>query len=267
VASRGVLLQVSDPHFGTERPAVVRALLRLAQSQQPDLVVMSGDLTQRARRAQFDAAAAFVAALPAPVLAVPGNHDIPLWNLAARMVAPRANFHRAFGALPTVRHLPHWCVVGVDTTRAWLHTDGAVSPRQAEGVARELGRATASQLRIVVVHQPVAVVRAEDRRHLLRGREPALLRWSAAGADLVLGGHIHLPYVLTLDHLPRRLGVVQAGTAVSHRIRERTGNAVMLLRWPAGDDGAACRIEDWRYDEDEDRFACRTHTDFVPSRP
>ena len=176
----GTLLQVSDPHFGTERPRVVQALLRFARVQKPELVVLSGDVTQRARRRQFDAAAAFVAALPAPALVIPGNHDLPLWNLPARLFAPRAGYARAFGALPTVRQLAHWCVVGVDTTRAWLHTDGAVSARQAEAAAGVFGAATPAQLRVAVVHQPVAVLRPEDRRHLLRGREQALARWSAA---------------------------------------------------------------------------------------
>ncbi len=95
------LLQISDPHFGTEQPAVVEALLRLAQEIQPAAVIVSGDITQRARRAQFEAAREFVSRLSPPaVVAIPGNHDIPLFNVIARMFHPYAGFERAFGTRP-----------------------------------------------------------------------------------------------------------------------------------------------------------------------
>ena len=86
-----VLLQISDPHFGTEQAPVVDALLTLAHAQRPDLVVLSGDITQRARRAQFAAARRFVERLaPSALLAIPGNHDIPLFNPVARLLWPYA---------------------------------------------------------------------------------------------------------------------------------------------------------------------------------
>ena len=92
------LLQISDPHFGTERAPAVQALLRLAREQAPDVVVLSGDITQRARRSQFDAARAFIDELQPPALvAIPGNHDIPLFNVIARMFTPYANYVHAFG--------------------------------------------------------------------------------------------------------------------------------------------------------------------------
>ena len=91
------VLQISDPHFGTEQPHVMRALLQLAREQQPEVILLTGDITQRARRSQFAAAARFVSQLPAPVLAVPGNHDIPLFNLIARALNPYGNYKRAFG--------------------------------------------------------------------------------------------------------------------------------------------------------------------------
>src|SRR5687767_13962420 len=92
------VLQVSDPHFGTERPEVVQALSELAGVQAPDLVVLSGDITQRARRGQFDSARRFVDSLKvSATLVIPGNHHIPLFNLLARLWAPYANYARAFG--------------------------------------------------------------------------------------------------------------------------------------------------------------------------
>jgi 3',5'-cyclic AMP phosphodiesterase CpdA len=134
-----VLLHVSDTHFGTEQPAVVEAVLRLARAQAPRLVLLSGDITQRARRGQFERARRFVDALGAPCLAVPGNHDIPLFNLPARLSRPHAGYQRCFGnALE-----PRWqddavAVAGVDTTRWWRHKHGEVSAAQVAAVAQWL---------------------------------------------------------------------------------------------------------------------------------
>jgi 3',5'-cyclic AMP phosphodiesterase CpdA len=227
-----VVLQISDPHFGTERAPVVEALVAFARSQRPDLVVLSGDITQRARRREFAAARAFVNRLGAPLLAIPGNHDIPLFNLPARLLRPYAAQRAAFGhELEPVFSAPGLLVVGVNTTRPWRHENGAVGQAQIERVALRLAMAKADDLRIVVVHQPAEVFRPQDVHDRLRGHARALARWAEAGADLVMGGHIHLPYVMRIDHLARPLWVVQAGTSVSARVREGVPNSVNLVRW------------------------------------
>lgn len=254
-----VVLHISDTHFGTEVPAVVEALVQLAQEQRPALVVLSGDITQRARAAQFSAARAFVDRLGAPVLAIPGNHDIPLFDLWTRWRAPYARYSAAFGAeLEPVHRSAGLLVVGVNTTRAWRHKHGEVSGPQIQRVARELEGASAEQLRVVVVHQPVAVVRAQDAMHRLRGHAEALQRWASAGADLVLGGHIHLPYIAPVQGLARPLWALQAGTAVSSRVRPGVPQSVNLLRWEAG--AGRCRIERWDHSAAEGRFVRSTTT-------
>lgn len=91
------LLHISDTHFGTEQPAMVHALVQLAQRLRPDVVVCSGDITQRTRPAQFQAARAFMDRLAAPLPAIPGNHDIPLVNWWARLCGPYARYRAAFG--------------------------------------------------------------------------------------------------------------------------------------------------------------------------
>ena len=254
------LLQISDPHFGTEQPPVVAALLALAAELQPEVVVVSGDITQRARAAQFATAAAFLKQLPTPqVLAIPGNHDIPLFNLWARVVAPYANFQSAFGA----NLEPHFTgddlfVACVNTTRPQRHKDGEVSATQIERVCAQLRSAGRSQLRVVVVHQPVHVIRREDLANLLHGHEAAVRQWSQAGADIVMGGHIHLPYVRGLhEHygdLARRIWAVQAGTAVSHRVRHEAPNSVNVVRHRARQ--ATCEVERWDYAAASREFRC-----------
>ena len=262
-----VLLQISDTHFGTEQAAVVEALGTLAHAQRPDVVVLSGDITQRARPAQFRAARAFVDRLGAPVIAVPGNHDIPLFDLWARLRHPYARYRDAFGTdLEPVHQAPELLVVGVNTTRPWRHKDGEVSALQIDRVARLLERADPAQLRVVVVHQPMAVTRAEDEPNRLRGHAAALQAWAEAGADLVIGGHIHLPYVLPLQGLARPLWVVQAGTAVSSRVREGVPNSVNLLRWGADAVPDCCRIEQWDYVADTRAFRLAKVSEVRPDR-
>jgi 3',5'-cyclic AMP phosphodiesterase CpdA len=246
-----LLLHVSDPHFGRERRAVVEALIALAAAQAPDVVVLSGDITQRARPAEFGAARSFAARLGGrALLAIPGNHDIPLLNPAARLLAPYGRHRATFGHdLEPRWESPLLRVIALNTTRPWRHKDGELSEAQVERAAAWLARADANQVRVVVVHQPLAVIRGEDRPHLLRGHAAAQRRWSEAGVDLVLGGHIHLPYVVALHErdpsLPHRLWVVQAGTAVSSRVRHDAGNSVNLLRIPATPGKRRCRVERW----------------------
>lgn len=274
-----VLLQISDTHFGTEQPAVVEALVALAAQQRPDLVVLSGDITQRARPAQFRAAKAFVDRLGVPVLAIPGNHDIALFDLWARLTRPYARYSAVFGAeLEPVHDTADLLVVGVNTTRAWRHKNGEVSLAQIDRVAELLCAARPQQLRLVVVHQPVAVTLASDRSNLLRGHRAATQAWSAAGADLVMGGHIHLPFTLALPGLTRRLLAVQAGTAVSARTRAGAPNSVNVLRW--GESCTAdlaqagvrthaqgrCLIEQWDFSHRDRIFVRAAVTPVQPDR-
>ena len=257
-----LLLHLSDTHFGTEQPPVLEALELLIAQRPPQLVVFSGDITQRARRAQFDAAGRFCERLRGlPVLALPGNHDIPLFNLAARLFWPYRGYLRIFGpALEPVLDLPDMLVIGVNTTRPARHKNGQVSPAQVQSVARRLAAARPGQLRIVVTHQPAAVLRPEDTHDRLIGARHALPAWSLAGADLVLGGHIHLPYVLDLvdgpEPMPRPMWCVQAGTAVSHRVRHGTSNSVNRMEWqpPAPGQPRRCRVERCDYDSATGRF-------------
>lgn len=255
-----LLLQVSDPHFGTEQSPVVHALERLAHALRPDVLLLSGDITQRARRSQFRRARAFVERLRVPaVVAIPGNHDIPLFNLAARLFWPYANHRRAFGRdLEPEFGDDDVLVLAVNTTRWYRHVDGEVSAAQIERVAQRLVQARPALWRIVVVHQPVAVTRATDQHNVLHGHEAAVRRWAAAGADLVVGGHIHLPFVLPLHNhwtgLQRALWVVQAGTAVSSRVRAAVGNSVNVLRVTAMPRHGV--VERWDHIAASERFEC-----------
>lgn len=257
-----VLLHLSDTHFGTELPPVMAAVRKLAHAERPAAVILSGDITQRARAAQFAAARAFCDSLGVErLLTLPGNHDLPLYNVAARLLSPYGAYMRCFGReLEPELDLGDVLVIGVNTTRPQRHIDGEVSRAQVRRVCERLQRAPRNQLRVVVTHQPACVMRPEDEKDRLHGASYAVQAWSEAGADLVLGGHIHLPYVS--DACARQAGApgamycVQAGTAFSSRVRHGTPNSVNMIRWdaPAAGEARVCRVERWDYDVADDRF-------------
>lgn len=253
-----LILHVSDPHFGTERTPVVAALTHLAHTQKPDLLILSGDITQRARFRQFSAAGHFVESLGIPeMLAIPGNHDIPLFDLLTRIFMPYRGYQRVFGNnLEPVFESDDLLVIGVRTTRRYRHIQGEVSHRQLQRVADRLQRVRPQQLRIVVTHQPVYVARAEDNKNLLWRHDEAIATWTAAGADLILGGHIHLPFIAPLldQNSGGQAWAVQAGTALSSRIRGEVGNSVNLIRYQA-DVPHQCLVERWDFDESAHIFA------------
>jgi 3',5'-cyclic AMP phosphodiesterase CpdA len=254
-----VLIQLSDLHFGTERTHVVEALIRFVAAQQPELVIVSGDITQRARRSQFAAARTFVDRLARPTLVLAGNHDIPLFNLFARSLHPYANFSRAFGAdrEPTFDSAGLH-VTCIDSTTPRRHKDGEIDDTQIRRVSARLRSAGTDRLRIVCLHHPVHAITESDRANLARGHREAVPAWAEAGVDLILGGHIHLPYVRPLrehfPHLARDAWAVQAGTAVSHRVRGGIANSVNLIRYEAGAVRPECRVERWDHDDAAGEF-------------
>lgn len=258
-----VLLHMSDAHFGTEREPVVDALVALTHEVAPDVVVLSGDITQRARADQFERARHFIQRLGvADFVVIPGNHDIPLFDVATRFFDPYREYRRVFGAKLEPRYVARdVLVVAVNTTRRYRHVDGEIGREQQRQVAAELSVATPSQLRIVVTHQPLAVPRESEQHNVARGADGAILQWSAAGADVLLAGHIHLPFVLPLHertNLSRPLWAVNAGTAVSSRTRHDAGNSVNVLRVESADSGEPhCRVEHWAYEQPSTAFVRR----------
>lgn len=249
------LLHLSDPHFGTEQPLVCRALKHWVTAQRPALILLGGDITQRARRRQFQAAAEFLDSLGCPVLAVPGNHDIPLFNLWARFRSPYGNYRRTFGdALEPELASTELLVLGVNTSTPRRHKDGELKAAQIERVRQRLLSARPGQLRVVLQHHPVRAVEARDQRNLAIGHRQAIEAWVGAGLDVLLSGHIHLPYVLPLKGASGRQGwAVQAGTALSHRVRGGVPNSFNVLDY---DGGNRCIAERWDYAAPAEAFQC-----------
>lgn len=190
VAAR--ILHVSDLHVGTrEDPQVEAALIRLAGELRPDVLVASGDLTNRGRRDQHERARSLLQSLGAPVVAVPGNHDLP-YTFPARFTAPWREFERAWETTEPTYASPSLHVVGLNSARPYRHQGGSLSDRQLRGAAARLEQAAPGAYRVVALHHHMigAPWRAARKRPLAR-RDHVLSELVTAGADLIVAGHIH----------------------------------------------------------------------------
>jgi 3',5'-cyclic AMP phosphodiesterase CpdA len=185
------LLHVSDLHVGThEEREVEQALVRLVERLQPQLVVASGDLAHRGRRQQLERAAELLRSLGPPVLAVPGNHDLPY--TPARFVRPWAEFERVWETTEPTATLPGLHVVGLNSARPFRQQGGALNAAQLRGARERLSAAEPGALRVAVLHHHLlgAPWRAARKRPVSR-RNHVLRTLVDAGADLILAGHIH----------------------------------------------------------------------------
>ena len=196
---------LSDLHFGRVAPALLEPLRRRLRALAPDLVVVSGDLTQRARARQFREARAFLDSLPQPQVVVPGNHDVPLYNVLARFLAPLGAYRRIVSKEVEPRFVDNEiAVIGINTARALTFKGGRVSAAQVERARREFA-SLGGRTRILVAHHSCKALRA-------------------SGVDVVVCGHAHRTKFEAGAAL-----TIEAGTATSQRTREEP-NGFNLLR-------------------------------------
>ena len=213
------LIHLSDLHFGREDLAAVEGLHRKIQALAPDRIIISGDLTQRARRLEFQAARAFLDALPCPWFAVPGNHDIPLYNVMQRLANPLHAYRRW---ISTNLH-PVWihgeiAIFGINTVLPWRVQQGGLTSSQLQRLLNELQYHSRS-LRLIVSHHPLGMPAQQHHpdcvdQHILEN----LLHH---GADIFLSGHLHQSALTqTVGRYHGRQGIlVHAGSAISERLR------------------------------------------------
>ncbi|MBC7952644.1 MAG: metallophosphoesterase [Rhodospirillaceae bacterium] len=222
-----VLAHLSDLHFGRTDAAVVEALLDDLTQARPDLVVISGDLTQRARSSQFAEARAFLDRLPAPALVVPGNHDLaPLHSPLNRLFRPRAKFHRhlAGHAERQIWQDNQVVVVGLDSTRHLRWTSGKLRSSHLDRIDTVLAGAEDSACKVAFLHHPPATALSGHPFEVLADR----------GIDLVLAGHVHKVRVELIAGAHHSSCILaQASTACSTRLRdEANGYGLIHIAMP-----------------------------------
>ena len=209
------LLHLSDLHFGRARAELTRPLLAKIAELVPDLVVVSGDFTQRARIRQFQAARAFLDRIEAPVLSVPGNHDTPLDNLWVRLVRPWSRYRKHIAQeLEPVWRDPDVTVVGINSVNHYDWQRGRVKSSARARLAR---LSEEPGLTVAVLHHPLEHPPGVDKTPP-RGARKALDTLGRAGADIVLSGHLHTARAAPFEAAPGVL-FVQAGTGLSTRVR------------------------------------------------
>ena len=223
------LIHLSDLHFGAHEPRLVAAVEARIHEEKPDLVVISGDFTQRARTDQFKEACAFLTRLKDAgheVLGVPGNHDVPLYDVLRRFLSPLTRYKRYIDeTLCPFHELDGVAVLGINTARSLTFSDGRISHEQMDFIRSTFDRARAD-LRMLVTHHPLFALPVGDTGELGKAigrQEMALDAIAHAGVDLLLAGHNHRASTHSARDLATRAGpalVIQAGTATSHRLRD-----------------------------------------------
>ncbi len=212
------IVHLSDLHFGRLDERIIAPLVDRITSIKPDLIAVSGDLTQRARRRQFQQASAFLDRLPFQKIVVPGNHDVPLFNVAARFVDPFGGFRRWISPEiePTYAD-DEIAVVGLNSARGLITGGrGRLNVEQIETAAARLQLLPAASIKVIVTHHPFDLPHGYPVEHLVGRSSIAMQRFARAGADLFLAGHLHVSHV---GHTADRYNiaghsalVVQAGT-------------------------------------------------------
>jgi 3',5'-cyclic AMP phosphodiesterase CpdA len=236
------ILHISDLHFGPPFVGHVgESVVRAAAELPADLIVASGDFTQRAKREEYAAAREFLDRLPPlPLVVVPGNHDVPLYRVFERIFSPYDLYREYISPeLDTVHHLDNAIIVALNSTAPLRAiTNGRISRSQLEFCARHMEAAPPGVARIVVAHHHFAPAPDYEGGEAMPQAKRAIDCFSDLGVEMVLGGHLHRAYIgNSLDVYPGRdrehgLIIVQSGTTTSRRgrAREREKNTLNLIR-------------------------------------
>jgi 3',5'-cyclic AMP phosphodiesterase CpdA len=208
------LIHISDLHFGKTDNNIVINLAKTIAELRPHVLVVSGDLTQRARETEFVQARNFLNAFPCPKVVVPGNHDIPLYNMWARFYRPHAQFTSFIAPTLEPAYLDEdLSIIGINTARPYTWKQGSLNKEQVAQATRLLSNQPPSSVKIIVTHHPF--------KHM--GKRPELEELVRAGAGVFLSGHLHSSRSEHLEHIHNQKNhsalVIQAGTATSTRYR------------------------------------------------
>ncbi|ODN65864.1 metallophosphoesterase family protein [Methylophaga muralis] len=224
------ILHISDLHFGRLIPEVMTALKHKITELNPELVIISGDLTQRAKTSEFTDAARFLDEITSPYLIVPGNHDLSTFRVVERLLYPWKKWRRfiAEDLEPTIETETHK-IIGINTARRigysldWSR--GRINALQIKRIQNFFASASPQQLKILVAHHPFWLPTGHEHRGLIGGSDNAFEQFQHHGPDIILSGHVHLDYC----HAHERIIVSHAGTTTSDRLLTGFPNSFNML--------------------------------------
>lgn len=229
------LAHISDLHFGRIDHRVVEGLLTDLIATKPDLIVISGDLVQRARARHFGEARAFLERLPFPYLVVPGNHDIPVYNILRRFTDPFGNYKRYITRDLSPFHIDsEIAVLGINTARSVIFdfSEGRMNKAQIQRVREVFCELPGHVFKVLFTHHPFLPPPDDPKTKLVGRHKLALPALETCGVDLLLAGHLHRAYSGDImshhTQVARSILVAQASTATSTRLRDEA-NAYNLI--------------------------------------
>jgi 3',5'-cyclic AMP phosphodiesterase CpdA len=255
------VVHISDPHFGTVRPELVEPLIESVNGLSPDLVILSGDLTQRATDTEYENARKMMDRFIAPVLTVPGNHDTPLYNLWSRFLHPWKRYNRWVGEeMSPIFRDEKMLVIGVNTVNRFAWRSGKISERVMNKMVADLSEGADDLMKIVVVHHPLAQ-EPKDGRVRTKGGKATVEALCENGADLVLSGHMHMWRVKRFREREGTYSAlqVQAGTCLSNRLRGEPNDFALLTF----DDANCLTVERYVARENTPAFAHNLREQYV----
>lgn len=256
------IVHLSDIHFGRVHMNLVEPLIRTVNQLKPDVVAISGDLTQRARTYQFKEARAFLDTLPKPQIVVPGNHDVPLHNLFTRFFQPLVKYRRYITEdLQPFYADEEIAIVGVNTARSFTFKGGRVNQTQIESVREKLCPLRDKITKAIVTHHPFDLPEGHHEGDLVGRSRMAMEVLANCGADLFLAGHLHVSHTGQTTKRYSIKGhsalVVSAGTAASTRERgEANSFNVLHIQHPE------IKVERLRWDPDAGQFSVAMTEEF-----
>jgi 3',5'-cyclic AMP phosphodiesterase CpdA len=232
------LVHLSDLHFGRVDEALLAPLRDTVARIAPDVVVVSGDLTQRAKSEEFEAARAYLDTLPGPQIIVPGNHDISLYNVLRRFLKPLERYQRYItDDLAPMYVDEEIAVLGINTARSLTFKDGRVNAEQVASICQRFSGLDPALTRIVVTHHPFDLPESADQADLINRAPMAMAAFAKCGVDLLLAGHLHMSHSnSTAQRYPiseYAALVIQAGTATSTRGRGEVNSFNVVRVEPA----------------------------------
>lgn len=257
------LLHISDLHFGRVDPATLFPLRDVALEVRPDLTVVSGDLTQRARSSQFRAAHQFLEILPGPRLVVPGNHDVPMHNPLARFLSPLGNYRRYISTEPEPYYQDaEMAVLGLNSSRSFTVQDGRLNEEQVKRMVQLFRMAGDGVMKVLVCHHPFVLPPGAEK-NVLEGADDVLRAMGDSRVDLALTGHLHTSFTSCSVVGAAGWGVLiaQAGTATSLRTRGEAGS-FNIIRMEQG----RIDLEHRQWDSGRQAFLAQLSTTFTRGR-